>query len=135
VSDHTEGGHGPEPVGSVGEEAAKLFGALSGWASEHARDVDEHLATGTTECRWCPVCRTVHALRTANPEVRAQLTTAAQSFLQAASTLLAAAVPPQPGGSGRPAGSPVQRIDLDGDLDLDDGPDDGPEHPSQEDEQ
>ena len=84
-----------DQVGSVGEEAAKLLVALSGWAKDQgadmghavagfadqaarsARDVDEHLATGAAECRWCPVCRTVHALRQTSPEVRAQLTSAA----------------------------------------------------------
>ena len=55
---------GAEEVGSLGEEAAKLLGALSGWAREQAseatdglsgfaahaaaaaHDVNEHLATG-----------------------------------------------------------------------------------------
>ncbi len=58
-----------EPVGSVGDEAAKLLGALADWAGDHARDVDEHLATGDAECLYCPVCRTVHAVRQASPEV------------------------------------------------------------------
>jgi hypothetical protein len=95
-----------EPVGSVGDEAAKLLGALAGWASDHARDVNEHLATGDAECLYCPICRTAHALREASPEVRNQLATAASSFLQAAASLLAASQ------TGEPA-SRVQRIDLD----------------------
>ena len=79
---------------------------LAGWASDHARDVDEHLATGDAECLYCPICRTVHAVREASPEVRNQLATAASSFLQAAAGLLAAA------STGEPAAR-VQRIDLD----------------------
>jgi hypothetical protein len=110
------GGPGDEPVGSVGEEAAKLFGALADWAGEHAHEVDEHLATGSAECLYCPVCRTVHAVRHASPELKAQLTTAASSFLQAAAGLLAAA-----GGSAQPQPGPrVQHIDLD--PDTEEGP-------------
>ena len=103
-----------DPVGSVGDEAAKLLGALSGWATEHlgdrAREVDEHLATGSAECLYCPVCRTVHAVRQASPEVKAQLASAAATFLEAAAGLLAASARPEP-----PA-SRVEHIDL--------GPDD-----------
>ena len=100
-----------DPVGSVGEEAAKLFGALAGWAGDHAREVDEHLATGDAECPYCPICRPVHAVRHASPEAKAQLATAASTFLQAAAALLAAA------GQGEPPGPRVQHIDLDDDPD------------------
>jgi hypothetical protein len=117
-------GSGPD-VGSVAEEAAKLFGALSGWARDQgadlgagmgglvdqaaraAHDLDEHLATGAAECSYCPICRTVHAVRQASPEVRAHLATAASSLLQAAMGALATRVPDP----GRGAG--VEHIDLD----------------------
>lgn len=119
---------GPDEIGSVAQEATKLLGAVADWARDHgsdlgagvaaladqaaasAHELSDHLATDDPECRYCPVCRTVHAVRTASPEVRAQLTTAASSFLQAAAGLLAAGSGP----SGKP---PVERIDLD---DLDD---------------
>lgn len=102
-----------EPVGDVGEEAAKLFGALADWAGEHAREVNDHLATGSAECQWCPVCRTVHAVRNASPEVREQLATAASSLLSAAAGLLgAAATTPRPPADPQPR---VQRIDLEDD--------------------
>jgi hypothetical protein len=114
----------PDDIGSVAEEATKLLGAVADWARDHgsdlgagvaaladqaaasAHELNAHIATDDPECRYCPVCRTVHAVRSASPEVRAQLTTAASSFLQAAAGLLAAG---QTGG-GKP---PVQRIDLD----------------------
>lgn len=102
-----------EPVGSVAEEAAKLFGALSDWAGEHTQDLEGHLATGSAECLYCPVCRTVHAVRNASPELKAQLTTAASSFLQAAAGLLAAA--------GAPSDQPQPRVQH---IDLDDPDDD-----------
>ena len=112
----------PEPVGSVAEEAAKLFGALSGWAREHgdgvsamadslSEEVHEHLATGSAECAWCPVCRTVAAVRHTSPEVRAHLTSAVSSLMLAVSGMMASH---PPASDGR-----VERIDLD-----DDGPED-----------
>jgi hypothetical protein len=104
----------PDPVGSAAEEALKLLGALGDWAKEHVEDADEHLATGAPECTYCPVCRTVHAVRTASPEVKAQLATAAQSLLQAASGLLGAATQATHTTQQRP--SSVQRIDLDDDA-------------------
>jgi hypothetical protein len=113
---------GPEPVGSLTEEAAKLLGALSGWAREHgdgvssmagsvagsvADDLHEHLANGSPECAWCPVCRTVAAVRQTSPEVRAHLATAASSFMLAVSGMMATQAPARE--------SSVERIDLDDD--------------------
>lgn len=98
-------------VGSLGEEAAKLLGALSGWAREHAgdageglsglaaqaaasaHDLNEHLATGAAECTVCPVCRTVHAVRQLSPEVTAHLSSAMASLAQAASAIMATTHP------------------------------------------
>lgn len=122
--------HGGDPHGSVSEEAAKLFGALSDWAREHGpdlaeagdglgglagraaaavQDLSDHVDTGAPECSWCPVCRTVHLVRATSPEVRDHLTTAASSLLQAAAGVLAAA------GTGRERPQPeVEHIHLDG---------------------
>jgi hypothetical protein len=112
-----------DSVGSVGDEAAKLLGALADWAGEHlgdtvgdrAREVNEHIATGDAECLYCPICRTVHAVRGASPEVRAQLAGAASTFLQAAAGLLSAA------GHAEPPPSRVEHIDLDDEDDPDEG--------------
>ena len=107
-------------VGSVAEEAAKLLGALSAWARDTAHDVteavDAHVATGAQECAYCPICRTVHAVRGLSPEVRTQLATAATTFLEAATGLLATA--------GRGRTSPPSGVEH---IDLDDGPDDDPD--------
>ena len=99
-------------VGPLAEEAAKLFGALSGWAREHAaeandglsglaahaasavHDLDEHLATGAAECTVCPLCRAVHAVRQLSPEVTTHLASAASSLAHAASALLSTTTPP-----------------------------------------
>ncbi len=102
----------PDEVGPLGEEAAKLFGALSGWAKDqsgHASegwaalvsdvagamdDVDEHLATGSAECTVCPLCRSINAVRQVSPEVTTHLASAFTSLAQAAAALLATPVPP-----------------------------------------
>ena len=119
-----------DELGSVAEEAAKLFGALQDWAKDQsgewatgvsglagqaastARQVQDHLgenlANGSPECRYCPVCRTIHVVRQMSPEVRAHLTSAASSLLQAAAGVMATQVPPER----RPG---VERIDLDAD--------------------
>ena len=122
-------------VGSVGEEAAKLLGALSDWARDQGSDagqglgglasqaassmqqINEHIATGSAECTYCPICRTVHAVRETSPEVRAHLAQAASSLMHAAAGLLANVQAPD--SSGRTPG--VERIDLDGDEPESDG--------------
>ncbi len=114
-------------VGSLGEEAAKLLGALSGWARDAAgdagdglsgfaeqaastaHDLNEHLATGSAECTVCPVCRTVHAVRQLSPEVKAHLTTAMASLAQAAAAIMATPGP----GSGTADRTGAEHIDLD----------------------
>jgi hypothetical protein len=113
-----------DAVGSVSEEAAKLLGALSGWARDQgadysgtaasaassfartAQDVSEHIATGSEDCRYCPVCQVIHVVRDTNPEVRAHLAVAASSLMHAAAGLLATR--PDQARSGR-----VEKIDLD----------------------
>lgn len=117
-------GEPPESVGSVGEEAAKLFGALSDWArtqggsyagaateaashvSATLHDLDDHIATEGAECSWCPLCRTIHVVRGTSPEVRAHLSQAASSLMQAIAGMLA----PPPRSSDADG---IERIDLD----------------------
>jgi hypothetical protein len=139
-----EAPHDPsEAVGTLGEEAAKLLGAVSDWARDHgselgqgvvglaahaarsAHEMSEHLATGDAECTYCPICRTAHALRESSPEVRAHVTAAATSLLQAASGLLAAVVPD-------PSPDPAARVER---IDLDDGTGDWPDHDPEEGDQ
>lgn len=120
-----------EPVGSVGEEAAKLLGALqelaresggeyagaaaaaAGGAASSLGSLNEHLATGGADCRYCPLCQVISVVRQTSPEVRQHLSTAASSLLQAAAGVLATQVPDQ---SGQDRGSGVEKIDLDSDA-------------------
>jgi len=122
VSGQTDGAGSDreEPVGSVTEEAAKLLGALSGWAKEHGEGLssftdglNEHVATGAPECAWCPVCRTVAVIRQTSPEVRTHLSSAASSLVLAVSGMMAAHPPSRDGG--------VERIPLDDDWPEDEG--------------
>lgn len=136
MRDAHDAGSGHEEVGSLGEETAKLLGAFATWARDSGSDlgaglgaaaaqaaagwhaVDEHIATGAPECLYCPICRTVHAVRETSPEVRAHLVSAAVSLLQAAAALLATAQPDE--GAGR-RGPGVEHIDV-GDDDWSDSP-------------
>ena len=117
-----------EPVGSVGEEAVKLLQALQGWAKDTSGEyaeagaaaaagaastlgsINEHIATGGDDCRYCPVCQVISTVRQASPEVRAHLATAASSLAQAFAGMLAT---PDPAAARRDA--PVEKIDLDAD--------------------
>ena len=116
-----------ESVGSVAEEAAKLLHALQDWAKESGSEyagaaasaaegavsavhrIDEHIATGSAECTYCPVCRVISTVRETSPEVRQHLTTAATSLLHAAAGLLATNVPDP---SKQRRDGPVEKIDL-----------------------
>ena len=124
--DHTA--PGSDPVGSVAEEAAKLLGALQGWTSGGAgdpasraagllHDVNEHIATGAAECRYCPLCQVIGAVRDTSPEVKQHLATATTSLLHAATGLLQARAD-RDEGSRRT--DPVEKIDLDDDIDSED---------------
>lgn len=95
------------PVGTLTEEATQLFAVIAGMAKEQTaqytsgadsmassaagavKAINEHIATGDAECTYCPVCRVVHAARTASPEVKAHLSTALLSLAQAAAALMA----------------------------------------------
>lgn len=115
-------------MGTLAEEASQLFAVLSGIAREQAaqystgaesmtasaaaamKSVNEHIATGDAECVYCPVCRVVHAARSASPEVKAHLSTAMVALAQAASALMA---PPPPSSGESTADGALHKIDLD----------------------
>lgn len=101
-----ESGRAREPIGSVGEEAAKLFSALSDLArdrggdlgataagfSEALKDANDHIAHGE-DCRYCPLCQVIRVVRETSPEVKTHLAVAASSLMQAAAGLLNTQVP------------------------------------------
>ena len=93
-----------EAVGSLAEEAAKLFGAAEEWWRGHVP------ATGAAhlgpECRVCPLCQAFALVRTAQPEVFEHLVSAADAFAQAVKAAVDAYVTP------RRSDVPVERIDI-----------------------
>lgn len=93
-------------AGPVAEEAAKLAEALQAWLG--AASASLPLAHDTAECRICPLCQAIHAVRGLRPEVVDHLA-AATTELAAA---LRAAVEPAPRDV-EPAPR-VQKIDIDG---------------------
>lgn len=83
-----------EPVGSVAEEAAKLFAVLQNAASDappaqESEDAHEHKLG--PDCVWCPVCQLIHRVRTTSPETIEQLSTAAAHVLGSLRSLLESA--------------------------------------------
>ncbi len=128
-------GEDQEPVGSVGEEAAKLLSALQGWARESGSEyaaaasdaaadaastlgsINEHLATGGRDCRYCPICRLISAARDTSPEVKHHLASAATSLTQALAGILATHVDQT---TKSRTDSPVEKIDLSDDEDWED---------------
>lgn len=91
----------PEPVGTVAEEAAKLFAAVHVWAagtgaaSGAASDSTSHGPSdegdaGDTpaECQWCPLCRLLRMAKSTTPDVREHLSQAAVSLALAVKGLL-----------------------------------------------
>jgi hypothetical protein len=118
---------GTRDIGSLGEEAAKLFAAVADWAREQAGDAaaptaagagtrlgdllsQEHIATGAPECRWCPVCQAIGLLRSSSPEVKehlASLVVVARQLLDSVADTVA------PDAKPGPASAPdVEHIDL-----------------------
>jgi hypothetical protein len=110
-----------EPIGSVAEEAAKLFAILQqaadagstthaeqpAAAETHAEDEPaagthtaeqepaaeehEHGIGRGPECQWCPVCQLINKVRNTSPETIEQLSTAAAHVLGSVRSLLEAA--------------------------------------------
>ena len=122
-------GSSHEPVGSVGEEAAKLLAALQGWARDHVADYSRsasefgssYISDGSAACRICPLCQLIAFVRGVNPESLDQLGNAAGSMLHALSGLIDAAHR-----SGERRGSPVEKINLADESDG--GPEESPWH-------
>jgi hypothetical protein len=129
-ADHETGSAGPR-VGSAAEEASRLFEAVQDWASRAAGSppraapggatgtssagpaaeagwLSEHLATGSAQCRLCPVCQLIGLLRETRPEVAAHLAEAAGSLLAA---LRAAVLAHEDAWTARRAAG-VERIDI-----------------------
>ncbi|HVE97561.1 MAG TPA: hypothetical protein VNA12_00080 [Mycobacteriales bacterium] len=103
-----------EPVGSLGEEASRLFAAAEEWVqgarAGSGADGDARPAAGHAgpECVICPLCQLLALARAARPEVVEHLAAAAGSLVSAARAAFEAAER----GGGRPPSSRVEHIDI-----------------------
>ncbi len=82
----------------MAEQAARLLGALQGWAEETLGAAGEpgEGHEGST-CEWCPVCQAVDRVRATSPEVREHLAAGVTSLLHGAASLLEAVATHQRG--------------------------------------
>jgi hypothetical protein len=120
---------GEGEVGSLADEAARLFAVATDWARQYTADSrtgsaasaprsgdwpgQEHIATGAPECRWCPICQAISLLRTTSPDMKehvASLVVVARQILDSvAETVGEAGSASKP----RPESTPdVEHIDL-----------------------
>ncbi|MCL3818442.1 hypothetical protein [Aeromicrobium wangtongii] len=76
-----------EPVGSIAEEAFKLFDAMTGSATDEA-------AQHQCSTAWCPVCRVAGLVRE-HPEAIASVTTSATALVRSLRNLVDQALTPQ----------------------------------------
>ena len=81
-----------EPIGSITEEAFKLFRAMNAPTAGHAdgEESSTHVCTAT----WCPVCQVVGFVHD-NPEAVAQVSQSAATLARSLRDLLDAALTPE----------------------------------------
>lgn len=83
-------GHDSEPVGSIAEEAFKLFRAV---ATDNTSD-DSHGGEHVCSTGWCPVCQVVGFVRQ-HPEAVTAVTLSAAALVQSLRGLVDAALAPR----------------------------------------
>jgi len=89
VSEHSSSA-ASEPVGSVAEEAFKLFRAMA--SQPHATDGDA--ATHACSNTWCPVCQVAGFVRD-NPEALAKVSESAAQLTRSLRELIDTALTPR----------------------------------------
>jgi hypothetical protein len=87
-----------DPFGAAAEEAARLVDALGQWlaarsAARPSGPVDlgylnTHVATGSAECKLCPLCQLISLLRTSSPELAHRMDEAMEALLALARVAL-----------------------------------------------
>ena len=86
----TETSPSSEPVGSVAEEAFKLFRAMASQSPASGDDEAGHVCTTT----WCPVCQVAGFVRD-NPEALAKVSESAAQLTRSLRDLLDTALTPR----------------------------------------
>lgn len=98
-----------EPLGSLTDEASRLFAAAeSWWRDAHLDEQGASTDHVGADCRFCPLCQVIGHLRSSRPEVVEHLSAAAMSLLQA----MRSVVDSHDHGAPRRGGSAVERIDV-----------------------
>ena len=97
-------------MGGLGEEARALVGAARDWG---VRTVPE---SHSAECQWCPVCRTVAALR--DPDVADRVAGAVAAAAGTLASVLDSLTrpAPSPAPTPTPPSPPAHEIPVDEDL-------------------
>jgi hypothetical protein len=102
-----------DPFGATAEEAARLVDALGQWLAARSASrpsgpgdlgyLTTHIATGSAECKLCPLCQLISLARQSSPELAHRLDDAMEALLALARTALdglerpRAAKPTRPG--------------------------------------
>lgn len=87
---HNSSSAASEPVGSVAEEAFKLFRAMASQPHANTADTETHVCTTT----WCPVCQVAGFVRD-NPEGLARVTESAAQLTRSLRELIDTALTPR----------------------------------------
>jgi hypothetical protein len=108
-----------DPFGAAAEEAARLVDALGQWlaarsAARPSGPVDlgylnTHVATGSAECRLCPLCQLISLLRTSSPELAHRMDQAMEALLALARVALDGVERQR---TAKPTGSGFETIDI-----------------------
>jgi hypothetical protein len=76
-----------DALGSAAQEASRLLDSLREWVESRAGG-EVPIATGSAECKLCPLCLALSALRERNPDVVENLSKAGEALLSAARSML-----------------------------------------------
>ncbi len=90
MSEHSSAASDSDPVGSVAEEAFKLFRAMASQPHAASDEATTHVCTTT----WCPVCQVTGFVRD-NPEALAKVSESAAQLTRSLRELIDTALTPR----------------------------------------
>ncbi len=90
MSEHSSAASDSDPVGSVAEEAFKLFRAMASQPHAASDEDTTHVCTTT----WCPVCQVTGFVRD-NPEALAKVSESAAQLTRSLRELIDTALTPR----------------------------------------
>jgi len=103
----------PPPLGTFGDEAAKLLSAAQEWFGKNLGDPETaKISTGAPECAWCPVCQVISVLRGDRPDITQKLAETQAALAGLFGALAEAVSSSTPGAHHQHHGTRVQKIQL-----------------------